>query len=122
LRDTICAFPSFIIPRKQQLKRDAIRKHAINTDEMLDFLKEIVQNVPDPTNGGTIAEGSGKKQRKPRAPNGSGPKPRGKKSKMEVEDDAGQSSAPLASASTSTSAAERMDDEDDEEDDDDDSY
>ncbi|TFY63271.1 hypothetical protein EVG20_g6382 [Dentipellis fragilis] len=29
-------------------------KHAVDTTEMLDFLKEIVQNVPDPSAGGTI--------------------------------------------------------------------
>ncbi|KAA1470793.1 hypothetical protein DENSPDRAFT_775530 [Dentipellis sp. KUC8613] len=29
-------------------------KHAVETTEMLDFLKEIVQNVPDPSAGGTI--------------------------------------------------------------------
>lgn len=30
------------------------RKHAIETTEMLDFLKEIVQAVPDPSAGGTV--------------------------------------------------------------------
>jgi hypothetical protein len=29
-------------------------KHAVDTTEMLDFLKEIVQSVPDPSAGGTI--------------------------------------------------------------------
>ncbi|KAJ7086487.1 histone-fold-containing protein [Mycena belliarum] len=29
-------------------------KHAVDTTEMLDFLKEIVQAVPDPSNGGKI--------------------------------------------------------------------
>ncbi|TFY77153.1 hypothetical protein EWM64_g6858 [Hericium alpestre] len=29
-------------------------KHAVETTEMLDFLKEIVENVPDPSQGGTI--------------------------------------------------------------------
>ncbi|KAJ7280308.1 histone-fold-containing protein [Mycena rebaudengoi] len=29
-------------------------KHAVDTTEMLDFLKEIVEAVPDPSNGGTI--------------------------------------------------------------------
>lgn len=37
---------------------------------MLDFLKEIVENVPDPTNGGAIAEkgadGDGKKRKRTR--------------------------------------------------------
>jgi len=41
-------------------------KHAINTVEMLDFLKEIVENVPDPTNGGAIPEAgsNGEKKKK----------------------------------------------------------
>ncbi|KAG6844985.1 hypothetical protein H0H87_001928 [Tephrocybe sp. NHM501043] len=30
------------------------RKHAVDTTEMLDFLKEIVEAVPDPSAGGTI--------------------------------------------------------------------
>nr|GAT57260.1 predicted protein [Mycena chlorophos] len=29
-------------------------KHAVVTTEMLDFLKELVEAVPDPSNGGTI--------------------------------------------------------------------
>jgi len=29
-------------------------KHAVETTEMLDFLKEIVQGTPDPSSGGTI--------------------------------------------------------------------
>ncbi|KAJ7641414.1 histone-fold-containing protein [Roridomyces roridus] len=29
-------------------------KHAVDTTEMLDFLKEIVEAVPDPSNGGTV--------------------------------------------------------------------
>jgi len=41
-------------------------KHAINTVEMLDFLKEIVENVPDPTNGGTIPEGGANGEKKKR--------------------------------------------------------
>ncbi|KAF9442118.1 histone-fold-containing protein, partial [Macrolepiota fuliginosa MF-IS2] len=43
-------------------------KHAVDTTEMLDFLKEIVEAVPDPSAGGTIdleAENAdGKKKRK----------------------------------------------------------
>ena len=31
------------------------RKHAIETTEMLDFLKELVEGVPDPSAGGTIS-------------------------------------------------------------------
>lgn len=34
------------------------RKHAIETTETLDFLKEIVETVPDPSAGGTIDIGS----------------------------------------------------------------
>lgn len=46
------------------------RKHAVETTEMLDFLKEIVESVPDPSAGGTIdleaeaAEGSKRKRGK----------------------------------------------------------
>ncbi|KAF9221122.1 histone-fold-containing protein, partial [Gyrodon lividus] len=29
-------------------------KHAVDTTEMLDFLKEIVESVPDPSAGGTV--------------------------------------------------------------------
>jgi Dr1-associated corepressor len=31
------------------------RKHAIETTEMLDFLKELVEGVPDPSAGGTVS-------------------------------------------------------------------
>jgi Dr1-associated corepressor len=31
------------------------RKHAIETTEMLDFLKELVEGVPDPSAGGSIS-------------------------------------------------------------------
>jgi hypothetical protein len=31
-----------------------LRKHAVERTEMLDFLKEIVEGVPDPSAGGTI--------------------------------------------------------------------
>ncbi|KAF8804062.1 hypothetical protein BYT27DRAFT_7194785 [Phlegmacium glaucopus] len=42
-------------------------KHAVETTEMLDFLKEIVQAIPDPSAGGTIdldAEGGDVKKRR----------------------------------------------------------
>lgn len=32
------------------------RKQAIENTEMFDFLKDLVQGVADPTNGGTISE------------------------------------------------------------------
>lgn len=44
-------------------------KHAVDTTEILDFLKEIVQAVPDPSAGGTIdleAEAAEKAQKKSR--------------------------------------------------------
>ncbi|KAJ6589049.1 histone-fold-containing protein [Mycena capillaripes] len=53
-------------------------KHAVDTTEMLDFLKEIVEAVPDPSNGGTIdleGENAEKKKRgkgKRTAGNGNG--------------------------------------------------
>jgi hypothetical protein len=31
------------------------RKHAIETTEMLDFLKELVEGVPDPSAGGSVS-------------------------------------------------------------------
>jgi len=34
--------------------RHYFRKHAIETTEMLDFLKELVEGVPDPSAGGTV--------------------------------------------------------------------
>ncbi len=46
-------------------------KHAVETTEVLDFLKEIVQGVHDPTNGGQITESqlptTSKKPRKRKA-------------------------------------------------------
>ncbi|KAJ7090564.1 histone-fold-containing protein [Mycena crocata] len=53
-------------------------KHAVDTTEMLDFLKEIVEAVPDPSNGGTVdleSENAEKKKRgkgKRTAGNGTG--------------------------------------------------
>ena len=54
------------------------RKHAVETVEMLDFLKEIVEPVPDPSAGGTInldAEDNhtGGEPKKRRAPKGKKP-------------------------------------------------
>ena len=46
-------------------------KHAVDTTEILDFLKEIVQAVPDPSAGGTIdleAEAAEKAQQKKSRP------------------------------------------------------
>jgi len=42
-------------------------KHAIETTEMLDFLKEIVEAVPDPSAGGTVdLDGEGTEGRRKR--------------------------------------------------------
>ncbi|KAG6809071.1 hypothetical protein H0H93_016139 [Arthromyces matolae] len=72
-------------------------KHAVETTEMLDFLKEIVEAVPDPSAGGTIdlesenAEAGAKKRRgkgkKAAAGNGDGEpaKKRRKKKASEPE-------------------------------------
>jgi len=72
-------------------------KHAVETTEMLDFLKEIVESVPDPSAGGTIdleaeaAEGSKRKRGKSKkngAPAASGePKKRRSKKKVDVDMD-----------------------------------
>ena len=57
------------------------RKHAIQTTETLDFLKEIVEAVPDPSAGGTIdlesenAEAAKKKRGKGKKAGGSGEPP-----------------------------------------------
>jgi len=72
-------------------------KHAVDTTEMLDFLKEIVEAVPDPSNGGTIdleGENAEKKKRgkgkRAAAGNGNGEpttrKKKKKKGEPEVEE------------------------------------
>lgn len=77
----------------------ATRKHAVETTEMLDFLKEIVESVPDPSAGGTIdleaenAEAKRKRGKGKKAADGeegAGEKrkrPRKKKTKAENEDE-----------------------------------
>ncbi|KAH7103501.1 histone-fold-containing protein [Auriculariales sp. MPI-PUGE-AT-0066] len=59
-------------------------KHAIERTELLDFLREITSNVPDPSQGGTVTmdEDGETKKRKPRAPKG-----KGKKVKNETDED-----------------------------------
>jgi hypothetical protein len=39
----------------ESLLSPSSRKHAIETTDMLDFLKELVEGVPDPSAGGTIS-------------------------------------------------------------------
>ncbi|KAH7910794.1 histone-fold-containing protein [Hygrophoropsis aurantiaca] len=94
-------------------------KHAVETTEMLDFLKEIVEAVPDPSAGGTIdleaeaAEAAKKKKSKGKrngAGAGEGKKRRRKKADMDPEeaaDDAGME----AKSEPEDEAA--MDDDDD---------
>ncbi|KAH8826690.1 histone-fold-containing protein [Flagelloscypha sp. PMI_526] len=93
-------------------------KHAIETSEMLDFLKEIVQAVPDPSAGGTIdieAEKEEKKKKRAAKKAGTGEpgtKRRRKKGDLaepasETQDDhemgdTHQSGVPLASEFTTT--------------------
>ncbi|KAG6895689.1 hypothetical protein C0992_013280 [Termitomyces sp. T32_za158] len=73
-------------------------KHAVETTEMLDFLKEIVEAVPDPSAGGTIdlesenAEAAAKKKRgkgKKAAGNGEG-EPLKKRRKKKGGDEEGE--------------------------------
>lgn len=74
----------------------SFRKYAVETTEMLDFLKEIVESVPDPSAGGTIdleaeaAEGSKRKRGKGKkngasAPSGEQKKRRKKKGDIDAD-------------------------------------
>ena len=91
------------------------RKHAVENTEMLDFLKELVQDVPDPSAGGTIdldADGDNKKKRgkgkrsaaavpttNPADPDGPAPPKRKRRRKKEI---------PEAAASVPSSDANKM--------------
>ena len=46
--------PPIYIAARRAYNSSSSRKHAIETTEMLDFLKELVEGVPDPSAGGTI--------------------------------------------------------------------
>ena len=65
------------------------RKHAVETTEMLDFLKEIVEGVPDPSAGGTIDVGDAEgKKKRGKARKAEGPEllaPRKKRKKPEED-------------------------------------
>jgi Dr1-associated corepressor len=70
------------------------RKHAVETTETLDFLKEIVETIPDPSAGGTIdiesqiAEAAKKKRGKGKKAGATGEQPtkrRRKKQEAEAE-------------------------------------
>jgi hypothetical protein len=54
----LCALLSphvaYVLIRLYTFLSSLSRKHAIETTEMLDFLKELVEGVPDPSAGGTI--------------------------------------------------------------------
>ncbi|PPQ99825.1 hypothetical protein CVT24_009619 [Panaeolus cyanescens] len=74
-------------------------KHAVETTEMLDFLKDLVQDIPDPSAGGTIdleaenAEGKKKRGKGKRAATGDGSAPKRQRKKKgaaaEEDNDAG---------------------------------
>ena len=42
--------------RLAEVYKHLFRKHAILNTPLLDFLKELVEAVPDPSNGGTVDE------------------------------------------------------------------
>ncbi|KAF8151737.1 histone-fold-containing protein [Crassisporium funariophilum] len=107
-------------------------KHAVETTEMLDFLKEIVEGIPDPSAGGTIdldaenAEGKKKRGKGKRAATGdpgAAPKRRRKK-KGEAEQAPGdEDDAPGGSGEMKTEDQDEdadMQDDRDEYDDEDD--
>jgi len=102
-------------------------KHAVETTEMLDFLKEIVESVPDPSAGGTIdleaeaAEGSKRKRGKSKkngAPGTSGePKRRRKRKVVDADaDGAGESEVGGGGGAKSEPEGDAVMDEDDERD------
>ncbi|KIY44680.1 histone-fold-containing protein [Fistulina hepatica ATCC 64428] len=70
-------------------------KHAVETTEMLDFLREIVETVPDPSAGGTIdldgENGEGQKKRRGKgkrtASNGEGVPKKRRRKKADPEGD-----------------------------------
>lgn len=117
---SIC-FSGLVAP----LTRSA-RKHAIETTDMLDFLKDLVENVPDPSAGGTISldgeDGKTKRGRKKAVPpptdsDGEPPapkvkKPRKKRVKKEQQQEVQESDHEMAEPSRS--APEENWDEDDE--------
>ncbi|KAF7331561.1 CBFD-NFYB-HMF domain-containing protein [Mycena kentingensis (nom. inval.)] len=76
-------------------------KHAVDTTEMLDFLKELVESVPDPSNGGTIdlEEVAAEKKRrgkgkKAAASNGDGEPAAPRKRRKRKADDEEEAEAP----------------------------
>lgn len=63
------SIPMFVAKLTDVGPRYVYRKHAVEQTEMLDFLREIVQSVPDPSAGGTIDldgdDGDGRRRRGP---------------------------------------------------------
>ena len=53
-RPTTCTSHCTLTLSSRPYPAPAHRKHAIERTDMLDFLKEIVADVPDPSAGGTI--------------------------------------------------------------------
>ncbi|KAJ8592944.1 histone-fold-containing protein [Rhizopogon salebrosus TDB-379] len=95
-------------------------KHAIETTEMLDFLKEIVESVPDPSAGGTIdlqaeaAENAKRKRSKAKkngAPAASGDGPKRRRKKKEDVDTEGVPEETMGEAK-SEEGDPRMEDDD----------
>lgn len=100
-----------------------ISKHAVETIETFDFLREIVEAVPDPSAGGTIdleaeASAEGKKKRRskkvavPGVAEGEGgavPKRRRKKKKADTEEENGQGIVPGTSDKGKTGSERVMD-------------
>jgi len=97
-------------------------KHAVETTEMLDFLKEIVESVPDPSAGGTIdleaenAEAAAAKRKRGKGKkNGDGEGGGGgrkrRKKKGEVEGAAGDGDGAEAEAEADEDDDDGMDDD-----------
>jgi len=100
-----------------------ISKHAVETIDTFDFLREIVEAVPDPSAGGTIdleAEASveGKKKRRSKkvavpgiaeGEGGAAPKRRRKKKKADTEEENGESIVPATSDKGKTGSERVMD-------------
>lgn len=78
-------YPSFKNSIKSQLTFCDYRKHAIDRTDMLDFLKEIVDGVPDPSAGGTIDIEAEKNESKKRRGQGA-PRKRRKKGELATGD------------------------------------
>jgi len=93
-------------------------KHAVDTTEMLDFLKEIVEAVPDPSNGGTVdlEESADKKKRgkgkRTTTGNGNGEPVSRKRRKKKGEAEEGAAEAEVKSDPEGEDAEDTMEDGD----------